>query len=270
VRLQNAKEEQDAFIENHAPLRQYFLKEELLMDFEEGFFVRDPLKVVITCGYHTRELRNEWRRVIENDEDEYPDGLLENPDYDLEQLKRSIEKYEFSLGDVHEKWIFEGYIKHGDIATHPFSIGFTHDDEENWKFNALGWTPKDFDEYLYNMLFNGGGWQDILEETRTKKTGLPFTFEHDDDNEYKVDGDVEETENGGAITHLHFIGKIYLRCKMIGTVDLQIEAYPMGGDEYCKVEFEDVHHFNREGLDEAIDEAFRENVPEHHKMAYQE
>ena len=116
------KEEWDAFIEYHEPLRQCFLEEELLMDFEE-------YKVVITCGYHEREFENELTGIIESNPDEYPDELRVallhkecTPVYDIEKLKRSIQKYEFSLGCVHEEYIFEGCLKDKDIKTHPVSM----------------------------------------------------------------------------------------------------------------------------------------------------
>ena len=166
MRPKITKEVWDAFIENHEPLRQYFLEEELLMDFEE-------YKVVITCGYHERQLKNELA-FIEGGEYEYPDELPDEegtPVYDIEKLKRSIEKHEFSLECVHEEYIFEGYIKHKDIATHPFVISFEHDDYNTPLFKALGWTPGGLEHFLWEQLWEDGSdsWEKILEETKAKK-----------------------------------------------------------------------------------------------------
>ena len=182
MRPKTTKEEWDTFIKHHEPLRQYFLDEELLLDFEE-------FKVVITCGYHERELDSQLTQIIENDPDEYPDERIRKtlrspPVYDIEKLKRSIEKYDFRLFGC-EEYIFEGYIKHGDITTHPFSIGFTPDDSYGeWNFKALGWTPAELEEFLHHQLFcydKTGGWEKRLQETRTIKEGRVWKLVVDDE-----------------------------------------------------------------------------------------
>ena len=166
----------DAFIENHEPLRQYFLEEELLMDFEE-------YKVVITCGYHEREFKNELTGIIESNPDELRVALLHKegtPVYDIEKLKRSIQKYEFSLGCVHEEYIFEGCLKDKDIKTHPFVISFEHDDYRTPIFEALGWTPGGLEDFLWEQLWEKGSdsWAYILRETKTEKCVLKTLHNH--------------------------------------------------------------------------------------------
>jgi hypothetical protein len=274
MRPKITKEVWDAFIENHEPLRQYFLEEELLMDFEE-------YKVVITCGYHERQLKNELP-FIEGGEYEYPDELPDEegtPVYDIEKLKRSIEKHEFSLGCVHEEYIFEGCLKDKDISTHPFVISFEHDDYNTPLFKALGWTPGGLEHFLWEQLWEDGSdsWEKILEETKAKKNGIPFTFEHDG-KKYEVKGDVEEYEYEGTIRHLQFDGFLLLRDEKIATVDLLYEPDQFESEgNHCYISYvgkedeEDEEEEEEEDpMKELIEQAFYQNVVPHHNMAYRE
>ena len=254
------KEVWDAFIENHEPLRQYFLKEELLMDFEEEY------KVVITCGYHERELKNELA-FIESGEYEG------TPVYDIEKLKRSIEKYEFSLGDVHERYIFEGYIKHGDIKTHPFVISFEHDDYRNPLFKALGWTPGGLEDFLWKQLWEKGSdsWEERLKETKAEKTGLPFTFEYEGDK-YKVDGDADDIDEGGACIGVRFDGAIYKNGVMFATVALNwgVDTFERDGD-YCNITLDNEdNEEDLSGLEETCFDEFHSSYVFPDNMAYRE
>jgi len=268
------KEDWDAFIKYHEPLRQYFLGEELLLNFEE-------YKVVITCGYHQRDLDSQLTQIIENDPDEYPDEqtrktLRHPPVYDIEKLKRSIDKYDFRLGCAHEEYIFEGYVKHGDIKTHPFVISFEHDDYRNPLFKALGWTPGGLEDFLWKQLWEKGSdsWVKILEETKAEKTGIPFTFEHDG-KKYKVKGTVEEYEYEGTIRHLQFDGNLFLRDEKIATVDLLYEPDQFESEgNHCYISYvgkEDEEEEEEEDpVKELIEQAFYQNVVSHHNMAYRE
>jgi hypothetical protein len=77
--------------------------------------------------------------------------------------------------------------------------------------------------------------QDWWDETGERKccvgTGLPYTFEHDG-KEYKVDGDVEESEYGGALHGLIFDGNVYLNGdEWFGSVSITWNASGFGDDE---------------------------------------
>jgi hypothetical protein len=192
MRPKITKEEWDAFIENHEPLRHYEHKEK----FYVGMFPEDEgeYEVWVTCIYHERSLKQELEAIIEKNSEEYDDDLRwaltgndrtynhetkeyepRNPDYtivyDIPKLKRCTEKFEFSEGDVHEEYIFEGYlIKNGTkIHTHPFKMGFSSETNayKEGTVEALGkygWTPPDFSEYLHEQLDLGGGWEDRVQE----------------------------------------------------------------------------------------------------------
>jgi len=151
-----SKEEWDTFIDTHEPLRWYEHEDEFIV----GNFPEDELEklkygeytVWITCVYNERCLKNELERMLGYDED---------LSYDMLELKRRIDKYEFSHMANHEECIFEGYlVKEGtDIKTHPFSISMSGEHRHNVEaLGEHGWTPPGLTAYLHDELTLRGGW----------------------------------------------------------------------------------------------------------------
>jgi hypothetical protein len=176
-----SKEEWDAFIKAHPPLRQYEHEQEFIV----GLFPEDEVEklkygeyiVYVNCVYHERTVKDELINIIEKTPTEYSDeerlALVHGqgtPTYDIAKLIRSIKKYEFSLGCVHEEYIFEGYlVEEGtNIKTHPFKIAFSGESHAYKEAEVLttlfGWTPPGFTEYLLEELNLNGGWEDKIRE----------------------------------------------------------------------------------------------------------
>ena len=169
-----SKEEWDKFIDNHEPLRQYVHEEEFFV----GVFPEDAIEcwkygkynVFISCIYHERSVRDALEDIIDSNSDLR--ALLDSatPTYDIGQLKKVIEEYEFSLRDVHEEYFFEGYlVKDGtDIKTHPFKIWFSHEQnayrETEVTTTSYGWTPPGLSKYLHEELNLGGGFEKRIAE----------------------------------------------------------------------------------------------------------
>jgi len=74
-------------------------------------------------------------------------------------------------------------------------------------------------------------WWDSEGETKHSfSNGVAFTFEYND-KEYKVEGGVEEHEWEGALHGLTFEGNMYIKGKLIGTVNITDNAVYFGDDD---------------------------------------
>lgn len=181
------------FVEEHEPIREYFLKKSFSMTFSpdsddylydgdqigfEAITEHTEFEIVIACGYSEDTLKmliersglekfqdekyhnSEGRDMIKAKVKEFnKTGVGLEVDYDF--TKRTFEGYvEVDPKKVPGKCYGKG---RQPFRTHPFTFSYYLDDSDT-HFKALGWTPPGLEQFLYEEL-SGDKWEEHVIES---------------------------------------------------------------------------------------------------------
>ena len=181
------------FVDEHEPIREYFLKKSFSMSFSpdsddylydgdqigfEAITEHTEFEIVIACGYYEYTLKE----LIERSGlEKFQDEKYHNSE-GRDMIKAKVKEFNktgvgLDLDNEITKRTFEGYVEvdpknvPGDcfgkgrqpFRTHPFTFTYYLDDSDT-HFKALGWTPPGLRDFLIKEL-SGDKWEEHVIES---------------------------------------------------------------------------------------------------------